>query len=182
LSTRLPSLIVASPDCAELFFAGRVARCVDLAHAGSLPQLRAVLEQRSGDGTVPLTLDLVGHSTRDHRLLRLGATPIDMLDPPVARFFRGLAADAVLPRLRIVAVRLLGCETAVTESGQRTMRMLARTLGRPVYGTTKPLMKSHSGAEGLLQAFHGLLVEASDLQGAGRPKSTTSQEIPCTVP
>jgi hypothetical protein len=166
VSTRLPSLIVASPDCAEPFFAGRVARCVDLAHAGSLPQLRAVLEQRSGTGAVPVTLDLVGHSTRGHRLLRLGATPIDMLDPLVARFFRGLAADALLPRLRIVAVRLLGCETAVTDSGRRTMRTLARTLGLPVYGTMKPLMKSHSGAEGFLQAFNGLLVEASALRRA----------------
>jgi hypothetical protein len=173
--SRLPSLIVASPDCAESFFAGRAARCVDLTHAGSLPQLRAVLEHRSGDGAVPVTLDLVGHATRGHRLLRLGATPIDMLDRPVARFFRTLAADAVLPRLGVVAVRLLGCETAVTESGRRTMRMLARTLGLPVYGTTKPLLKSHSGAEGLRFEFTGLLVEASDLRSL---KPTTSQEIP----
>ncbi len=159
-------LCVASPDCAEEFFAGRAARCVHLHHAGSLGELRAVLDRRRDQTGRDLTdrgrtLDLIGHSTRGHRLLRLGATPIDMLDPRVARFFATMAGDNLLPRLGIVAVRLLGCETAVTDSGQRTLRMLSDTLALPVFGTTKQLLKSHSTAEGFNPAFQHILVEAA---------------------
>jgi hypothetical protein len=157
------SLNVASPDCAEAFFAGRAARCVNLRHAGSLAQLRAVLEGHLDHVEAPATLDLLGHSTREHHLLRLGDTPINMLDPNVARFFHALSEDRLLQRLRIVAVRLLGCETAVTDAGQRTLRMLARTLGLPVFGTLKPLLKSHSDANGFDPAFAHILIEASAL-------------------
>jgi hypothetical protein len=161
MSGTVGRLNVASPDCAEAFFAGRVSRCVDLHHAGSLPELRRVLEHRLDRGVSPTVLDLLGHSTRDHHLLRLGQTPIDMLDPNVERFFAALADDEVLPRLGIVALRLLGCETAVTVAGRRTMRMLSYTVGVPVFGTTKPLLKSHHHAEGFDAAFAHLLVEAS---------------------
>jgi hypothetical protein len=156
-------LNVASPDCAEAFFAGRSPRCVNLHHAGSLAELRDVLECRLDEVVSPATLDLIGHSTRDHHLLRLGATPIDMLDRAVARFFRSLADADLLPRLQISAVRLLGCETAVTDSGQRTLRMLSQTLRLPVYGTQKPLYKSHSNALGFNCVFAHILVEASAL-------------------
>jgi hypothetical protein len=156
-------LNVASPDCAEAFFAGRVARCAGLRHAGSLPELRAVLESLPGDPAVPVTLDLIGHATRGHRLLRLGATPVDMLDPHVADFFAGVARAGLLPRWHVTAVRLLGCETAVTDAGQRTMRMLAAVLGRPVFGTRVPLLKSHSNAAGFDPAFRHVLVEAAEL-------------------
>ena len=157
------SLNIASPDCAEQFFAGRAARCVDLHHAGSLPELRQVLERYRADVTSPMTLDLIGHSTRHHHLLRLGSTPIDMLDRGVARFFHALAQDNLLECRDVVAVRLLGCETAVTDSGRRTLRMLARALRLPVYGTLVPLTKSHSTADGFDPAFAHILVEASAL-------------------
>ena len=159
----LTSLNIASPDCAEAFFSGRAARCVNLHHASSLAELRDVLERHLNGVTTPRTLDLIGHSTRDHHLLRLGSTPIDMLDPAVARFFRAIAGEHILPRLQISAVRLLGCETAVTEIGQRTLRMLGQTLRLPVYGTVKPLFKSHSNAAGFDPAFTRILVEASAL-------------------
>jgi hypothetical protein len=158
------SINIASPDCAEAFFAGRAPRCVNLQSAGSLAELREALdEHRRDDPVSPAMLDLIGHSTRDHHLLRLGDTPIDMLDHRVAGFFGGLARSGVLPRLHIGAVRLLGCETAVTDSGQRTVRMLAQTLRLPVFGTLKPLLKSHSTVDGFDPAFHHLLIEASDL-------------------
>lgn len=163
MSAPVLSLNVASPDCAEAFFAGRAARCVNLRHAGSLAELRAVLEDHLNTVASPATLDLLGHSTREHHLLRLGDTPINMLDPTVARFFHTLAEARLLPRLRIIAVRLLGCETAVTEAGQRTLRMLARTLALPVFGTLKPLLKSHSTADGFNPAFTHILIEASAL-------------------
>jgi len=155
------SLNVASPDCAEEFFSGRTARCVELHHAASLPELRAVLEARLDQVDRPVTLDLIGHSTAEHHLLRLGSTPIDMLNWSVADFFRDLAAADLLSRLGITSVRLLGCETAVSEAGQRTLRMLSAVLRLPVYGTSKPLMKSHSDAEGFRSAFSHLLIEAS---------------------
>jgi hypothetical protein len=159
----LMSLNVASPDCAEEFFSGRFPRCSNLHHAASLNELRDVLERRLDEFAPPATLDLIGHSTREHHLLRLGSTPIDMLDLKVARFFRALADTGLLWRLHIAAVRLLGCETAVTDSGQRTLRMLSRTLGLPVYGTLKPIMKTHSNARGFDPAFTHILIEASAL-------------------
>jgi hypothetical protein len=164
MDTTMSSLNVASPDCAEPFYRGRLARCRNLQRASSLADLREILDRRLTDVAISrATLDLIGHSTRDHHLLRLGATPIDMLDRQVARFFRALAEDQLLPRLQIVAVRLLGCETAVTDGGQRTLRMLAHTLDVPVYGTTVRLLKSHSNTDGFNPAFSHILVEASAL-------------------
>ena len=57
-------------------------------------------------------------------------------------------------------MRLLGCETAVSPSGQRTLRLLARTLGIPAFGAIKPLMKSHYDELGFNPAFAKVLVEA----------------------
>jgi hypothetical protein len=156
-------LSIASPDCAEEFFAGLVSRCVMVRHAASLAGLREVLDRCLDGAAQPVTLDLIGHSTRGHRLLRLGATAIDMLDRHVAGFFHALAHDQLLTRLHVTAVRLLGCETAVTEAGQRTIRMLSHTLRIPVFGTTKPLLKSHSNAAGFDPAFAHILIEATAL-------------------
>src|SRR5688572_16101231 len=80
----------------------------------------SALVERAPTGT--RTLDLIGHSTRDHHLLRIGATAIDMFRPAVAELFEVIVRDTLLPRLGITAVRLLGCSTAVFPSGQRTMR------------------------------------------------------------
>ena len=113
------------------------------------------------------TQPTVGHSTRDHHLLRLGDDAVDMLDPVVARFFRELAADRLLARLHVATVRLLGCETAVSEAGRRTVRLLAHTLGLPVYGTTRPLLKSHYNEAGFNPAFTHVLIEASHLTPGG---------------
>jgi hypothetical protein len=166
--TPLPvPLNIASPDCAEEFFAGQAPRCVTLRHAASLAQLREVLEHCLDDATRPITVDLIGHSTRGHRLLRLGTTLIDMLDPHVAGFFRTLASDQLLTRLHVTAVRLLGCETAVTDAGHRTLRMLSHTLRLPVFGTTKPLFKSHSNSAGFDPAFAHILIEATAFTGHG---------------
>ncbi|MET3426676.1 hypothetical protein BJ973_005888 [Actinoplanes tereljensis] len=157
-----PPLNVASPDCAKAFYAGLHPRCVRLHHAAGLADLRRVLARHRAAGLI--TLDLIGHSTRHHHLLRLGATPIDMLNPVVARFFRTLTLPPT-----IAAVRLLGCETAVSDAGRRTLRLLAHALRIPVYGTLAPLLKSHSNADGFDPAFRHLLVEAAALPtGAGR--------------
>ena len=166
MSGRVASLNVISPDAEGLFF-GAVARCADLHHANSLADLRAVLERRPEGPASPVTLDLIGHSTRDHHLLRLGDDRVDMLDPVVARFFRSVASDQLLSRRGVVAVRLLGCKTAVSPGGRRTLRLLARTLRLPVFGSVKPLMKSHYDERGFNPAFAHVLVEASEVGQAG---------------
>jgi hypothetical protein len=153
------SLRVVSPD-AEAASTGRYGPPGQAHRAASLRELWALLHAEPTPAA-PMTLDLMGHSTAGHHLLRLGGTPIDMLDPAVARFFRAVAASGVLSRLRISAVRLLGCETAVADGGRRTMRMLSRTLGLPVYGTLAPLTAAHHDADGFRPAFAHLLVEAS---------------------
>jgi hypothetical protein len=170
------SFNVVSPDAAEFFF-GRAAHAAVVHTVGSLPELRDVLERRLDEVRSPVTLDLMGHSTRQHHLLRLGGTPIDMLNPLVARFFRQLADARLLPRLRIGAVRLLGCETAVSDAGQRTLRMLAQTLRMPVFGTLRPLLRSHANAGGFNPRFSHVLVEASALhQRAPRPAGSRIEE------
>ena len=85
-----------------------------------------------------------------------------MLDPAVARFFRSIADDHLLSRLEVVAMRLLGCETAVSPSGKRILRLLARTLRLPVFGSIRPLMKSHYDKLGFNPEFAHVLVEASE--------------------
>ena len=161
VSRRIATLSIVSPDLEELFF-GEVRKCADIQRAGSLAELRAVLERERAGPQSPITVDLIGHSTRDH-LLRLGDTAIDMLNPIVAGFFQSIGDDQLLLRLDAVAVRLLGCETAVSASSKRTLRMLARTLRVPVFGTLKPLMKSHYDQFGFNPAFANILVEASEL-------------------
>ena len=61
------------------------------------------------------------------------------------------------PYPQVTAVRLLGCETAVTDAGQRTLRMLSQTLRLPVFGTRKPLLKSHCTSAGFDPAFAHIL-------------------------
>jgi len=162
MSNRIATLNIISPD-AEHVYLGVVARCLDVHRASSLADVREILERQVESPTQPIILDLMGHSTRDHHLLRLGSTVIDMLNPAVARFFRAIAQENLLSRLEVTAVRLLGCETAVTPAGKRTMRMLAHTLRLPVFGAIKPLGKSHHDELGFNPAFASVLVEASHL-------------------
>src|SRR5206468_7346587 len=105
----------------------------------------------------------IGHSTRGHQYLRIGTTPIDLLDPTVARFFESLAASGILRGLGIDTARLLGCGTATQVAGQRTMITLARVLGVRVFGARKSLLKSHYNGVGLDPLFDRVLVEASEL-------------------
>jgi hypothetical protein len=114
------------------------------------------------------TLDVIGHSTRAHHFLRLGDTAIDMMRPAISRFFENLRDDALLPRIGVIAVRLLGCSTALLPSGQRTIQRLARTLDMPVYGSIKTLMHSHYTPDGFNPKFDHVLVEASQLPNPPR--------------
>jgi hypothetical protein len=98
----------------------------------SLREVRQALDAYGARPPAPaVSVDLHGHSTRDHRLLRLGETVIDALDPLVRRFFEEVERSQVLAAMNAVSLRLLGCETGVSPSGQRTLRMLAEILGLP---------------------------------------------------
>jgi hypothetical protein len=165
MAAAIRPLTVMSPD-AEYVYRGRAALRAEAHRAGSLAELRAVLESLPGQAAslgCIRSLDLLGHSTSGHHLLRLGSTPIDMLDPVVARFFRARATADLMSWLGIGAVRLLGCQTAVTDAGQRTIRLLSHALRMPVYGTLVPLLGSHWQADEFNPAFTRLLVEASQL-------------------
>jgi hypothetical protein len=142
-------------DVETELFAGHP--CDTLQRVASLDEARAVVEQgQVADG--PATLDLIAHTTRDHKLLRVGADVLDMFKPPVRAFFERLAADGVLAAHGIVQVRLLGCESATKPSGRLTMARLSRTLGVPVFGATKPLIKSHFDRHGFNPAFEHILL------------------------
>lgn len=129
-----------------------------LKRIGSLEELPSLLGQieKSFD-----TLDLIGHSTRGHNYLRIGSTPVDMLDPRVQRCVGKLSSS--LQDHGVRRLRLLGCETAVTPAGQRTIDWLAQMLKVAVLGTMKPLMKSHYIAAGFNPEFDHLLIESGSL-------------------
>jgi len=117
-------------------------------------------ERRGERRDAELAIDLVGHSTRDHQLLRLGATVVDALDLTVLRFFESIARSGILQEVGAACLRLLGCETAMSPSGQRTMRMLASALGIRVYGSRKRLSRMHHTELGFDPRFQHVLVEA----------------------
>jgi hypothetical protein len=128
----------------------------------SLDELPRVLEAQAARGrgaAIDLDIDLIGHSTRNHHLLRVGATAIDTLDLGVRRFFEQLARTRLLGAVNAASLRLLGCETAVSPSGQRTLRTLGAILQLPVYGTRKRISKLHYSAQGFQPQFRSVLFE-----------------------
>lgn len=157
----LTSLNIVSAGALETIPEG-MRRASNTVIVASLQDLTHALEVHAAAPRVEaLTVDLVGHSTRDHQLLRLGTTTIDALDLGVLRFFEGLARSSALRELNVACVRLLGCETAISGSGQRTLRLLASVLGIPVYGTLKRIRRTHHTERGFNPVFQHILVEAS---------------------
>jgi len=112
----------------------------------------------------PKTLDLIGHSVPGTSLLQLGEWIIDASSPTVTAFFRELADFNILPRLGIHAVRLLGCNTACTEAGKRTLLSLSDILGMEVWGTSNMTFANHYTANGFNPDWRFLLVSATDLR------------------
>ena len=137
----------------------RTVRSLDDIHI----ELRAMASRAPAGSRM---LDLIGHSTRDHRFLRIGDTGIDVYRPAVARVFDTIRNEGLLAQLGIASVRLLGCSTASRPSEQRTMRRLARMLDVPVFGATKDLLKWHYTEDGFNPKFNHILVEASELTAA----------------
>jgi hypothetical protein len=126
-------------------------------------------EVERGAGVTRKTLDLIGHTRTSGALLALGDWVIDVANPTTTAFFRGLADHAVLPRLGIHAVRLLGCNTATTAQGRATIRKIAELLELEVWGANQLLCTGHWGAAGFLDQWSFLLVEANALGEADSP-------------
>ncbi|MER6434676.1 hypothetical protein ABT272_45310 [Streptomyces sp900105245] len=152
------SVNIISPDVEAVLFKPSARHY--LRRADDLHAVQRILSSLPPAKT-PINLDLIGHSTNGHHLLRIGNTVINMLDPAVADFFRHLADSDLLEHLNVTAVRLLGCSTATTPSGRRTMRMLSAELGLPVYGTTKMLLRGHFTTQGYNQHFSHLLSDGA---------------------
>ena len=157
---QLPALNLVSATVLDVHY-GALAEAENTTIVKSLRETRHALDAWATRPPAPaMTVDLLGHSTRGHRLLRLGETIIDALDPLVLRFFEELARSRVLAAMNAVSVRLLGCETAVSASGRRTLRLLADVLGLPVYGSRKRLSRFHHTERGFSATFDHLLLEA----------------------
>lgn len=139
-----------------------MVRAANTAIAASLDDVVPALQaQAARPRAGALAVDLIGHSTRDHQLLRLGSTTIDLLDLGVRRFFEAIAARGLLRAADAVCVRLIGCETARSASGQRTLRLLAAIIDLPVHGTRARISRMHNTGRGFDPRFHHLLVEVA---------------------
>ena len=123
-----------------------------------------LLAQRDGATRVSKTLDLIGHSQPGHSLLALGDWVIDANRTSVTAFFRELADNDVLPRLGIHSMRLLGCHTADTEEGRKTICTLSNILGLEVYGTRHLIYSAHYDGGGFRDDCRHALVCSSDLR------------------
>lgn len=113
--------------------------------------------------TTPKTLDLIGHSTPGKSLLSIGDWVIDGGSSTVTAFFRELADNDVFARLGITAVRLLGCRTADTGAGRRTIVTLADLLGIEVFGTRALIYSAHYDAGGFADERRYTLVSSTQL-------------------
>lgn len=132
----------------------------------SLGELRRALDLYATRSTAPaVTVDLLGHSTRDHQLLRMGGVVLDALELRIRRYFEEIERSQVLDALHAVSLRLLGCETAVSPSGQRTLRMLADILGLPVVGTLVRLGRTHHAEECFNPRFDHVLFPVEPRRG-----------------
>ena len=149
--------------------------------ARSLHDLEPALEDWAArPPAAAVAIDLIGHSTRDHQLLRLGSSTIDALDLGVLRCFERIARSGVLREINAVCLRLIGCETALSASGQRTMRLLAAVLRMPVYGTRRRISRTHHDARGFDPRFQHVLVEAAPRDQPWRQLARGHPRVPET--
>jgi len=118
----------------------------DLGVEGIVKQRLAVAEPPGG-----CTLDLIAHSASG--VLQFGdwlidADDRDQIDPKLVRNWAPRNVDSI---------RLLGCNTAATQAGQRAMRHLAEVFGVPIFGATVPLHVRDFDSGGLSERGEGAL-------------------------
>lgn len=167
------SVISAEPDHELDRIAGRITASVRVGGRAELDALfgRLLAARNGAEAIAPKTLDLLGHATARTSLLRLGDWVIDAQSPAVAAWARALAADDVLPRLGIHAVRLLGCQTAGTEAARATLCALSDLLGIEVHGSNHLLYEVHYDEHGFRDIWAFMLVGASALRRAARERA-----------
>jgi hypothetical protein len=93
----------------------------------------------------PFSLDLIAHARRG--VLRLGNWSIDANATTTALH---AACEAVLAELPLAAIRLLGCNTAISREGQAAMRNLHQLFTVPIVGTKVPISARDFGSTGFL--------------------------------
>jgi hypothetical protein len=160
------SVVSAEPDADLQRIARTIGRVVTVDGPAALEAALAQLasEAARAPGASTRTLDLIGHTRTAASLLSLGNWWIDAADPATVAVFRNLAERAVLPRLGIQALRLLGCHSASTERGRDTICRLAELLGVEVAGMRELLHTGHFGPGGFRDEWSFLLVQASELR------------------
>jgi hypothetical protein len=119
---------------------------------------------REATSSIPRSLDLIGHSTPDHSLLVLGDWVIDGTRSKVSSFFRGLADAEVFARLGIQSIRLLGCETAVTQIGRASITAIAEVTNVECFGTLQVIDATSYDADGYRVDRHSLLYSSNDIR------------------
>ncbi len=168
-----PSIHVISADALSVL-SEPLLRSARSAVVRSLAEIGPVLEAYAAEPIGPAVhVDLIGHSTRRSRLLQMGGTVVDLHDVRVRNVFEEIARSRVLPRAHAVSLRLLGCETAVSDTGKRTLRLLSDLLGLPVFGTNRRLSRTHYTVEGFNPLFGFALVEGAPSPLAGALPGTT---------
>lgn len=159
------SVVSAEPDAVLGGIARAIGRVVIVDGPAALD---AALSRLAGEAArtpgAARTLDLIGHTRTAASLLSLGGWLIDAADPATVAVFRGLAERAVLSRLGIHALRLLGCQCTGTERGRDTICRLAELLGIEVAGMRELQHVGHFGPGGFRDEWSFLLVRASALR------------------
>lgn len=164
------SLIGSHRDAELRLIHDTLARPFVVGDRSDVEALCGALVRELGEHTPePATLDLIGHSLPGSSLLQLGTWVIDGASGVVTAFFRELADNDILARLGIEAIRLLGCNTAVTGPGRATLGALAEVTGVEVYGTRGLVLASQYGAQGFTDDWSFLLVGSRDLGDAPAP-------------
>jgi len=159
------SVVSAEPDAVLQGIAHAIGRVLTVDRPAALASALVHLAEVTAcaPGTAGRTLDLIGHTRTADSLLSLGGWLVDAADPATVAVFRDLAERAVLRRLGIHALRLLGCHSAGTERGRDTIGRLADLLGVEVAGMRELLHVGHFGPGGFREAWSFLLVRASEL-------------------
>lgn len=113
--------------------------------------VKGVLRRSPGTGFV--MLDLIGHASSDG-ILQLGDWAVQ--DGQAV----ATALDKV-PGLKLCGIRLLGCNTAATETGRDAIRTMAAQFRTCVWGTNGPIGAGHFDADGFADST--ILLSDEDL-------------------
>ena len=179
------SVVSAEPDHELDRIATRITASVRIGGRSELEALfaRLLAVQGGAETIAPKTLDLLGHSAASTSQLRLGDWVIDAARPEVTAWVHALAADQVLPRLGIHAVRLLGCNTAGTEAARTTLCALSDILGVEVFGSNHLLYEIHYDEHGFRDIWEFMLVSARALRRIDRRlvAAAEAEPGPCTL-